>query len=459
MRQFKFMLVIVSVAFLCACESESEPSSNIPAPEGYSLVWNDEFDGTSIDTEKWGYETGDGTDYGLRPGWGNNELQLYTTNPENAFLKTEGELSTLEINAFKGGSGGYSSAKLVTKGKQNIRFGKIEVKAKLPEGQGIWPAIWLLGDNRETIDWPGCGEIDIAEVLGHEPSVLHATIHFTNGDQKYESIQKTKQSSGLSYSEAYHVFAVDWTPELLTFMVDDTEVGQIPIEDGMKEFLRDFYLILNVAVGGNWPGNPDATTTFPQSMSVDYVRVYSKNDFTPDVAPALVIEEETVGQVIEPKIGDNAIKTDYTALGNLTVLAFGGGGEPEISTSETAIDGDLSLVFNYPGGNWGGGYFELEEAKDISGYSFLKFSLNKPAALVNAEIKIESSTTDAVVFLKDIVGVEVANGFFEYSIPLSDYAGVNFSEITIPFSIWNPQDANDAFVGGTVLIDNLYFSN
>jgi hypothetical protein len=227
----------------------------------------------------------------------------------------------------------------------------------------------------------------------------------------------------------------------------------------MKEFLRSAYLIINLAVGGNWPGDPDGTTVFPQTMYIDYVRLFSKDGLEVPAPPPLDIEEETVGQIIEPNIGDNAIRDDFTELGNLDVISYGGGGEPEVSTSDIAIDGELSLVFDFPGGNWGGAYIELTEAKNLGNYTYLKFSLNKPASLVNAEIKLESPSSNASVFLEDYTGSPVAEGFVEYTIPLADFTGLQLTEITIPFAIWNPVGAYQNFIAATVLIDNVYFSN
>ena len=235
----------------------------------------------------------------------------------------------------------------MTKDLISIRYGRLDVRARLPEGQGIWPAIWMLGDNIDEIEWPGCGEIDICELLGHEPSTYYSTVHFTNSENRHEEIQEATQLSGEKFSSNFHIFSLDWTPESITFLLNNKPVQEIPIEEDMKEFMRSFYLVMNIAVGGYWPGNPDQTTVFPQSMFVDYVRIYYRDGFSPDDPPSLDVDEETVGQIIEPNIGDNAIKEGFTALGNIEVIAYGGGGEPFIATSETAIDGDLSLSFEY----------------------------------------------------------------------------------------------------------------
>jgi len=150
------------------------------------------------------------------------------------------------------------------------------------------------------------------------------------------------------FSQEYHVFSLVWSPETISFLLDGVESQQIPIMSDMKEFLRSFYLILNLAVGGNWPGDPDQTTTFPQSMMIDYIRVFSKDGMEIPEAPPLDIEEETIGQVIEPNIGDNAIRSDFTYLGNLTVIAYGGGGEPLVATSDTPSTEKKAWFLTFP---------------------------------------------------------------------------------------------------------------
>lgn len=460
MKRLSSYLLVITLSLLMACNNNDDVEPNTPDnnPEGYTLIWSDEFNGTAIDPAKWTFETGDGTAFGLPPGWGNDEKQIYTDSEENARIETTAGVSGLLITADEDGADGYTSAKLTTNGLFSIRFGRVDVRAILPQGQGLWPAIWMLGENRDQISWPGCGEIDIMEVVGHEPANLFSTLHFTNGNQDYEYIRGEQNLTGSTFSDDYHIFGVEWTPEALTFTLDGVEFQQVPIEDDMKEFLRSFYLILNVAVGGNLPGDPDNTTVFPQTMHVDYVRVYSKDGLEIPEAPVLDVNEETVGQVIDPNIADHAIKEGFNVLGSLEVIAYGGGGEPEVDSSSTAIDGDMSLVFDFPGGSWGGAYILMAEPKDLSSYTHLHFSLNKPESLVDVEIKLESPGSNAAIFLVNYSGTAVGDGFTEYSIPLADFAGLDLTQLSIPFAMWNPQDASQEFVTATVLIDNVYFS-
>lgn len=457
---YKILMLAIAIIACYSCEKSDVDPNKIQVPAGYTLVWNDEFNGGSIDPAKWTYETGDGTDYGLPSGWGNNELQIYTTSEENSSVGLDGDVSALIITARKVGENSYTSAKLTTKGLFSMRFGRIDVKAKLPQGKGIWPAIWMLGDNIDIVKWPGCGEIDIMELLGNNPSKIYGTVHYVESENQKGENQGEFELTGTNFSEAYHIFTLVWTPESLSFEVDGVKYHEVAIEEDMKEFLRSFYLIFNVAVGGYWPGYPDATTTFPQSMYIDYVRVFEKKGFSPPDEPTLNIEEETLGQTLEPNIGDNAIKEGFTALGNIEVIPYGGtGGTPVISTSDVAIDGELSLVFDFPGGNWGGAYLLMEQPRNLSNYTHLVFALNKPENLVDAEIKLESPSTNSAVFLVNYESTELPNGFVEYAIPLSDFQGLDLIQLKIPFAIWNPKDGNGQIVAATVLIDNVHFAN
>ena len=459
-RLLKIWLPAMFLIAAYSCEkSDPEPAYSFDIPEGYKLVWHDEFDAGQIDPQKWTFETGDGTDFGLPAGWGNNELQIYTTNDENARVGMDGDISALKITALKHGENDYTSAKLTTNGLFSMRFGRVDVRAKLPEGQGLWPAIWMLGDNRDIVDWPGCGEIDIMEMLGHNPYKIYGSIHYVDAENRKGESQGTYESSGSAFSEDYNIFTLVWTPETLSFKVNEVKFHEVAIEEGMKEFLRSFYLILNVAVGGYWPGYPDASTTFPQSMAVDYVRVFTKEGFDPPPPPELDIDEETLGPPVDSGFVYHAIKEGFEDLGALEIIAYGGGGEPFIDASETAIDGEKSLLLDFPGGAWGGAYFLMEEPQNLDSYTHLVFALNKPENLVDAEVKLESPATNAAIFLKDYESTPLTNGFVEYAIPLSDFQGLDLTQLNIPFAIWNPVDGSGTFLAATVLVDNVHFAN
>lgn len=239
---------------------------------GYSMVWQDEFNGFSVNTDYWGYDIGNG-DWG----WGNNELQYYRT--ENAVVSD----SVLTIHARSEIYSGftYTSAKLKTSGKESFQYGRVDVRALLPAGQGLWPAIWMLGDNFNSVGWPDCGEIDIMEMIGGDNGerTVYGTVHWEfNGEHASAGGSKTLPASEeYDFANAYHVFSITWDENFIRWFMDDQQYHSIDISAGdMTEFHQPHWLILNVAVGGNWPGNPDASTIFPQHMKVDYIRVFQQ---------------------------------------------------------------------------------------------------------------------------------------------------------------------------------------
>lgn len=250
------------------------------APNGWRLVWSDEFDGEAVDLAKWEFMRGTGTAYGLPDGWGNKELQYYTDRPQNAFVAD----GFLHIVARKENFGErrYTSARLRTKNKGDWTYGRFEIRARLPKGQGIWPAIWMLPTDEVYGGWPASGEIDIMELVGHEPNVVHGTLHFKE-DSKHKFSGMSYRLPAGDFSQAFHVFALEWEPGEMRWYVDGklylvqtnwkTEAENAPFP---APFDQRFHLLMNVAVGGNWPGSPDETTVFPQEMVVDYVRVYEK---------------------------------------------------------------------------------------------------------------------------------------------------------------------------------------
>ena len=460
MKKLLLFASIALAAFFIRCSGDDDPGmdeSEIIIPDGYVLEWSEEFDGTAINSSFWNFETGDGTDFGLPAGWGNEEEQIYTSNPENAGILTDDERSVLAITARKEGDG-YTSAKLTTEGKVSIRYGRIDILAKMPSGGGVWPALWMLGDNRPQIDWPGCGEIDIMEFLGNQPGKVLSTVHYVGGENSWNINGGEINTPDNEPAQDYHLYTLDWTPESMVFYYDDQLVHEVTIGADMKEFQRSFYLILNVAMGGTLGGDIDPDFT-ESSLFVDYVRVYSKEGFEAPEAPALDEDEESIGQNIEPDIAVNALKDGFDALGDVKVIAYGGGGEPVVSVSDVAVDGDQSLSFDYPGGNWGGAYLEMASPKDLSGFTHLNFSLKLPAGLADGEIKLESTAAQAPVYLKDYIGTAGEDGWTNYSIALSDFSGLVLTEVKIPFALWNPTDASGAFVAGEVLVDNIHFAN
>jgi beta-glucanase (GH16 family) len=242
------------------------------APPLWHLVWSDEFNGppgAPPDPSKWAYDLGGG-------GWGNRELEVYTDSRGNSLQDGRGNLV---IQALAPSPGRFTSARLKTQGKFSTEYGRVEARIKIPYGQGIWPAFWMLAVNLTSADWPACGEIDIMENIGREPSIVHGTVHGPGYSGAHGIGGPFALTSG-RFADDYHVYAIEWVPQRIDFLVDGTRyysVTPASLPPGAKwVYNQPFILILNVAVGGAWPGDPDASSVFPQRMLVDYVRVYRR---------------------------------------------------------------------------------------------------------------------------------------------------------------------------------------
>ena len=243
------------------------------------MVWSDEFTGrndSAVDSAKWSFDIGG-------KGWGNNELQTYTSRRTNATIKNGLLLITVRKETLAGPdkiTRHYTSARLLTKNKFTQAYGRFEARIKIPYGQGIWPAFWMMGDNIGSVGWPNCGEIDIMENIGREPSIVYGTLHGPG----YSGANGINATHALPYgqklSDDFHIFSVEWEPNVIRFYVDGMLYrtrGPADLPTGAKwVFDHPFFIILNVAVGGAFPGNPDATSVFPQVMQVDYVRVHQR---------------------------------------------------------------------------------------------------------------------------------------------------------------------------------------
>ena len=248
------------------------------ARPGWRLTWSDEFNGangSSLDPAKWAFETGGN-------GHGNNELESYTSRPSNVEQSGGDLVITARQEDFTGEDGiarHYTSGRIVTKGHFSQAYGRFEARIKLPLGKGIWPAFWLLGDNSGSVGWPACGEIDIFENIG-EPGVIYSTLHGPGYSGAHGISAKFPLPAGEAVNSTFHIYAVEWAPEDIKFFFDGHLIAHRTPADlpaGTKwVYDHPFFILLNVAVGGNWPGNPDTSTAFPQKMLVDYVRVYSR---------------------------------------------------------------------------------------------------------------------------------------------------------------------------------------
>jgi beta-glucanase (GH16 family) len=317
------LLVALSTVLFFGLLLITSPKANAGNPAVWSLVWSDEFDGpngSAVDSSKWSFDIGGN-------GWGNNELETYTSRTANADL----EGGTLVINALKetftgpdGIARNYTSARLLTKTKFTQTYGRFEARLKVPYGQGLWPAFWMLGDNINTAGWPSCGEIDVMENIGKEPSIVHGTFHGPGYSGGSGISAAYALPSGQKFSDAFHTFAVEWEPNVMRFYVDGLlyktrTPADLPSGTSWV-FDHPFFIILNVAVGGGFPGNPDASTVFPQRMVVDYVRVYQRTVasnvpvlFTDDVSGrALALDSVTFQRDPFPVRSSNNFSADQT---------------------------------------------------------------------------------------------------------------------------------------------------
>jgi beta-glucanase (GH16 family) len=246
----------------------------------WTLTWSDEFpqaDGSAPDPAKWTYELGGN-------GWGNFELDTYTSRPENVQIREGKLVISARREKFTGADGitrDFTSTRLKSQDRFTQAYGRFEARIKIPRGQGIWPAFWLLGADIKPNGWPKCGEIDIMENIGSEPGINHASLHGPSSVAHHSDLTGTYlMPTGQSLADDFHIYALEWEPGIARFYVDSDNYATFKQAQwpagGQWVFDHPFFIILNIAVGGGWPGTPDASTEFPQRMLVDYVRVYSK---------------------------------------------------------------------------------------------------------------------------------------------------------------------------------------
>ncbi len=288
----KIVATVVSITLIISVPIASRVITKVKAAD-YSLVWSDEFDGNTLNANNWTVETGTG-DWG----WGNNEQQYYRNSPENIEVSN----GTLKIHALKQSYGGrqYTSARMKTQGKQSFKYGKIEARMKLPRFQGVWPAFWMLGENINSVGWPRCGEMDIMEAINNNNNV-YANLHWSYNNS-------TADTQGKAYNvgdrTAWHTYGMEWTKDKAKFYVDDTvfEEYSITTSSQMEEFREKQFIILNLAIGGQWPGYDIDNTAFPDrsTMEVDYVRVYQKPEevTTKYDGPTIIITEDSLDRYV-----------------------------------------------------------------------------------------------------------------------------------------------------------------
>jgi beta-glucanase (GH16 family) len=267
----KNSLILCCIFILAACAPALPPtptSTPIPVPAGWKLVWNDEFDGSAINKSNWTYDLGGG-------GWGNGEAEYYTARPENARIENGNLVIEARQEKYEGSY--YTSARLKSQGLQSYKYGRIEARLKVPSGAGMWPAFWMLGSDFNGKNWPDCGEIDVMEYIGKEPDLIMGTLH---GPGYSGATGRTKWNrQKFNIADDFHTYAVEWETDQISWFFDGEKYFTVTRADlnSLKwAFDQPFFIILNLAVGGQLPGPVGLKTVFPAQLLVDYVRVYEK---------------------------------------------------------------------------------------------------------------------------------------------------------------------------------------
>ena len=324
--------------------------SNVPSIPGYDLLWCDEFNGTELDEAKWNYEPHE-------PGWTNAELQEYTTSTDNVFIR-DGKLILKAIKTQKNGKDYYTSGKVTGRKKTDFTYGKVVARAKAPEGKGLWPAIWMMPKDESYYgQWPKCGEIDIMEVLGDGVETAYGTLHYgaPHGEQQGTVVLK----DGKTFANDFHEYSVEWEPGEMRWYIDDelylTVNDWFTAEEGQDEkpypapFDQPFYVQMNLAVGGNWPGDPDENTDFDKAeFEIDYVRVYQKPEYDTNVKKPEKKYREALPDGNFIFNGDFSEQEDLTDDTNWKFLLFEGGkGAAEIRDNMIVVTTEAEGTVDY----------------------------------------------------------------------------------------------------------------
>jgi|GEM_PF-246231 len=351
----------VSATDLAGKESAKSARVGITTPEDplaglddqeWDQVWADEFDDASLDTATWGYDVGGGCgpsgSFDTSCSWGNQESQYYTDG-DNARIENGSLVLEAREEEAPNGINPYTSARVLSSGKKTAQYGRVDVRATLPQGQGIWPALWMLGDNIGEVGWPNCGEIDIMELVGNDPDTVHGTVHgpgYSGGD----AIGGSYSLDSATFAEGPHTFSIVWDPDQIKWFVDGTQyhtVTRSEVESAGNEWVFDdseFFFIFNVAVGGEWPGYPDDTTTFPQQMRVHHIRQYKavEGDTSAPTSPSNLATADATQTTVDLS-WDAA--TDDVGVDHYVVTVDG---EQFTTTSTTSVTVDgLTADTNY----------------------------------------------------------------------------------------------------------------
>lgn len=383
MKKITYITAVLASAMMLWLTS----CTKIKRYEGYKLLWHDEFNGKTLDDKIWNRE--------IRPaGWTNHELQAYTESDENIYVE-DGKLVLRAVQkTLKSGKHYYTSGKVQTSNKKDFTYGRVCVRAKAPKGKGLWPAIWMMPTKEKYGNWPVCGEIDIMEVLGNEPEKTYGTIHY---GAPHGQKQGTYILSGDSFADSFHEFSVEWEPGKFRWYIDDIlfyeENNWFAKSRGGEDFDypapfdQDFYIQLNLAVGGDWPGKPDDSTDFEKAkFEIDYVRVYQKKHYDTNVERPTVKfpEPDAKGNYVHNGTFEKQEPLDGSA--NWIFLTAGGGqGGAQIKDSQMIITTtnygglDYSIQLVHPGiGHHKGKHYRINFDAKADGNRTLKVAVTAP---------------------------------------------------------------------------------
>ena len=471
MRSLRIFLVISLFAFLLFSGCSDDETTT--AKTGWQLVWSDEFNNAAIDTTKWNYNTGDF-------GWGNNELQNYTSSTANAFITNIGTNSMLAIKVVYGGGGydtkDYTSARLHTQGKASWTYGKIEARIKLPYGNGIWPAFWMLGENFTnanggggTVAWPVCGEIDIletGEAFLHDK--LGGAIHYDKEGWRDYRNGRTIMSSGI-FADDYHVYSIEWDVSKIVWKLDGNQFYEIDISTAeFGAFHKPFHLLLNVAVGSSETlftgGSPDGTTVFPQHMLVDWVRVYQLGEGQSTIFTAS--SSSTTYTTVTPTSNVVILYSDDAGEAldkDICVWPFDGssvtlGGETGLSADSG--NNYMSVTTNYGADkyyhNWWGWGIHAKNAQliDLTGYAGLVYHVYFPSSGgYNDNFGMSIQSKDAEYKWTN-TSYATKDTWISNYIDLAS-TGLNLSEMRLLFSIFSLPKSD---FSGSIYVDHIYYT-
>ena len=428
---------------------KSEKEVKAAATTSSTLVWSDEFNGSSVDTSKWAYETGTGS-----WGWGNNEQQYYTSRSDNAYVSG----GALHIKAKKESYGGrnYTSARLITKGKFTFTYGYVEARLALPSCQGIWPAFWMLGANIDSVGWPACGEIDIMEAINAE-NKTYGTCHWDNNGHANYGL-----STGTFDITQYHTYGMQWDSQYIRMFVDGSKIYEIYIGNnsgGTEEFQRPFYLLLNVAVGGNWPGFSINDSAFPQEMKVDYVRVYQESpSYTSSASSNVDNSGSSSSSNVNTTSGDVYIYQDSNYGGRSASLGVGSYNLASLQAKGFKND-DLSSV-KVPSGYKVTLYWDDNfsgSTKVLTGdTSYVGSDWNDKASSIKVERNVNTTSGNIYIYQDSNYGGRSALlGVGQYTLASLQAKGFKNDDLTaikVPFGYKVTLYADDNFSGSTKVI-------